>query len=504
LGTGLNSDNPVPSPARGVVVEAIPAGGGAALATTVTNASGNYGLLVPENSNVFMRARAQMLRTGSTSTWNFQVKNNTNGNALYVLDDSPASVGTGATRNLTATTGWGGADYTGTRAAAPFAILDTVYRAKELIRNVSSASFPPLNLFWSPNNTGAEPFCPSTGRIGTTSYTSGISNPQGCDPVEEGIYVLGNFAAGNGDTDEFDQHVIAHEFGHYVETKFSRSDSIGGQHGDGDKLDLRVAFGEGWGDAFAGMVLNDPVYRDSFGGMSKDFSIDLEGDDTRYGDGGWFSETSVGEILWDLFDDTNESGDTVSLGFQPIFAALVQGQRTTSAFTSVFSFLDALRNVVPGATAGINQLRNGEQISGTDEFGNGEMNNGGDARNLPVYRPITLNSAQQSVCTRATNGEVNKLGNNKFFRLDLASTALVTIRLVAAVDPNTPGSAAAVDPDVYVHRRGEIVARGVSQGPTETISQTSLSAGTYIIEVLDFELASGDPPRCMTVNVTGA
>ena len=80
----------------------------------------------------------------------------------------------------------------------------------------------------------------------------------------DGIYILGDFTALGGDTDEFDQSVIAHEFGHYVEDRFGRSDSIGGDHGgSATLLDLRVAFGEGWGNAFSGMVLGDPIYRDS-------------------------------------------------------------------------------------------------------------------------------------------------------------------------------------------------------------------------------------------------
>ena len=74
------------------------------------------------------------------------------------------------------------------------------------------------------------------------------------------IALMSDLAA---DTDEFDQHVIAHEFGHYIEYNFSRADNIGGSHGLGDKLDPRVAFGEGFGYAFAAIVLNDPVARDS-------------------------------------------------------------------------------------------------------------------------------------------------------------------------------------------------------------------------------------------------
>ena len=483
------------------MVEAI-GGGGGIIAATTTNASGNYAFLVPINSSVFIRAKAQMLRTGTAPTWNFQVKNNTNSNALYALEDSPATVGTGATRDLTAGTGWGTTSYTGTRAAAPFAILDTIYRAKELIRSVSGASFPPLDLYWSASNAPADPICPGNGSIGTTFYTPGGGQDECGQPFLEGIYVLGNFEA--GDTDEFDQHVIAHEFGHYVEDKFSRSDSLGGQHGEGDKLDLRVAFGEGWGNAFAGMVLNDPVYRDSFSGVSRDFGFDLEQDDTRFGDGGWFSETSIGEILWDVFDATNESGDSVSVGFGPILSALTNGQRETASLTSIFSFLEALKDAVPSEASGINQLRSGEQISATDEFGTGESNSGGDTSTLPVYRPIALGSGQQSVCVRATNGVENKLGFNKFFRLDLATAALVTISVVGAADPAVAGSAAAVDPDIYLYRQGQIVHAAVATGSSDSISQVSLTPATYIIEVHDYELDGGNTPRCMTISVTGS
>jgi hypothetical protein len=503
LGNGLDPDNPVTSPARGVVVEALPSVNGSPLAMTSTNALGEYAFVLQQNTNAFLRAKAQLLRAGGSPTWNFRVLNNTNG-ALLALD-RPVAIGTTniADYNLTASTGWNGSSYATDRAAAPFAILDTVYDSMQLIRLASGTlSFPALDLYWSPENRPASPLCPSIGQIGTTSYTTGGNFEGACEPIAEGIYVLGAFDNGNGDTDEFDRHVIAHEFGHYVETQFSRSDSIGGPHGDADKLDLRVAFGEGWGNAFSAMALNDPVYRDSFDGISEDFSFNVEQDAGGASDG-WFSESSIGEILWDLFDSTNESGDTVSLGFGPIFAALTNGQQSTSALTSIFSFLDALRDETSDSS-GINQLRNGESISGTDEFGAGESNSGGDASTLPVYRSITLNGGQQSVCVRATNGAVNKLGYNKFFRLDIASAALVTITVIGAVDPSTSGSVSAQDPDIYVHRQGNIVVSGVNTGSSETISQVPLPAGTYILEVQDFELKSGNIPRCMTISVSGA
>ena len=69
----------------------------------------------------------------------------------------------------------------------------------------------------------------------------------------------------NVDTDEYDQHIVAHEFQHFLEDRISRSESPGGPHSPGDQLDLRVAFSEGFANAFSAMVLDDPVYRDSLG-----------------------------------------------------------------------------------------------------------------------------------------------------------------------------------------------------------------------------------------------
>lgn len=503
-GQGLNPNAIVQAPARGVVVEAIGAAAGDTVAAGVTDATGNFSLSVPINTSLRLRAKAQMLKEGAAPTWNVRVLNNTNDDALFALEGSQFNSGNGnSVRNLRAASGWSGTAYTEERAAAPFAILDTVYSAQQLILSaVATAQFPALNMYWSTaNKPTAGPLCIDSGDLGSTFYSTGGSDPTECNgTVPEGIYVLGDFS--QGDTDEFDQHVIAHEYGHYVEAKFSRSDSIGGSHRDGDKLDLRVAFGEGWGNAFSGMVLNNAVYRDSFGGVANDFGFDMETDDTRFGDGGWFSETSAAEILWDAFDSTADAGDTVALGFAPLFAALRAEQATTDAFTSIFSFLAALQAQSPASSAAIAQLRSGESISGTDAFGAGEMNSGGDPSTLPVYRALALNDPQQRVCVRASNG-TDKLGFSKFFRLTLGAGTSVTLNVFGASDPGTPGSVAAADPDIYVYRRGTIVAAGITDASsTETISQQSLTAGTYIVEVFDFGF-SGAGVHCMTISATG-
>lgn len=509
LGGGLDMSNPIESPARGVIVEVIDANTSAILASTSTNASGEYSLQAPANRSVRVRAKAQMQKTGAAPTWNFRVLNNTNGDALYVLDSGSFSSGTtNVTRNLHAASGWNGTTYVNNqRSAAPFAILDTVYQAKELVLSAdANVAFANLDLFWSPSNRGTvNAFCPDNGDIGTTFY-QGAGTEDRCSPRNElpaGIYILGDYANGGGDTDEFDQHIIAHEFGHYFEDRFSRSDSIGGSHSDTDRLDLRVAFGEGWGNAFSGMVLEDPVYRDSQLGTREDFGFDMEADSAAVE--GWFSETSISEILWDLYDDAADPNDNVSLGFGPIYETMTGPQIQTEALTSIFSFADALKRANPAQAAAINALLSNEGIVAADAFGTGEGNTGGDDTVVPIYNPLTLNDPTPTpICVRATAGarDNNKLGNRRFFRFDNATSRLVTIRAIGA--PGGANMVAATDPDIFVYRRGAIVAAGISDGSaTEVIDQITLEAGTHIIEVYDFDLESNPSTRCMTVSITG-
>lgn len=506
LGTGLNPTGPLESPARQVTVQAIDAANSSVLATATTNNTGDYSVTVPANRNLFIRARAEMIKTGGAPTWSFSVRNNTTAgtnDALYALDGTSASSGTAnSTRNLRAPTGFGTTNYIGERAAAPFAILDSVFRAKELILSATpNAEFADLKLFWSKDNKPtAGRFCLDEGNIGTTSYIVFVpSERDDCNQAGvDGIYILGDFAI--GDTDEFDQSVIAHEFGHYVEDRFARSDSIGGSHVENDLLDLRVAFSEGWGNAFSSMALGDPIYRDSQQGASDDFRIDMETDNQD--NEGWFSEASVEEILWDVFDATNEPGDSLTLGFTPIFAAMTGAEAATDALTSIFPFITGLHAANADSVPAIDALVSGEDIDGTGDFGLGESHNGGDTEALPIFKPIDT-TGPVSVCSRSTAGNEssNKLGNRVFLRFVNDAQRSVTIAATGAVN-GVAGAIAAEDPDIFVLRQGTLAAVGVGTGGTESINQVPLAPGTYIIEVYDFEI-TGTAPRCMTVSVTG-
>lgn len=482
--TGLDFANAQPAPVRGATVEALTANGQTVLATTTTSATGAYSVTVAGNTELFIRVRAELVRAG-TPSWTVTVRDNTAGSAIYTLDGSVFNAGTAnSTRNLAARTGWtAGVGYNAARAAAPFSILDAIYESQQLVLSAdANAQFPELRVFWSTNNVPCSPaandFCTGSsaalgrGEIGTSFFVPGSPDR---------IFVLGR---ADIDTDEFDQHVIAHEWGHYYQDNFSRDDSLGGEHSTTERLDLRVAFSEGWGNAFAGMARADPVYRDSFDlGQTRGFAINVENNNNP--NAGWFNEGSIQSVFWDLYDTSNEGIDSLGLGFAPLHAVMTGRIRTTPAFTSVFPLLEGLRAARPADAAAINALAGAQLVSTTsDDFGNAETNNGLDVRNLPIYRAIAASQTVE-VCSSVPTaaGFYNKLGNRRFLRLAPSAAGTVTIRANYGGAQGT----AATDPDLVLYAAGVERARaeGAANG-SETLTATVAAGTVYVLEVYEF------------------
>ncbi len=346
------------------------------ISTTVTDNSGGYSLSAPSNitPSVFVRVKAQMLST-ATPSYNFTVVDNTQSQALYVMDSATFNIGSAdiLNKDLHAQSGWTGSAYIDDdRVAAPFAILDSVRVAMNKVIQVdSSVVFPALKLNWSVLNTTA------TGSLGAGEITS--SHYNGAD-----IYILG---AADNDTDEYDDHVIIHEWGHYFEDKLSRIDSVGGEHALSDILDIRVAFSEGFGNAYSAIASGDAIYRDSTGGsQASGYGLDLENNSCT--NAGWYSECSVQSILYDLFDASNDGADAVSLGFLPIYNVLINEQKNTTALTSIFSFIKPLKDASSTSVSNaIDTLVSGQSIDViTDIYGDSELtNNPGSVNQLPIF-----------------------------------------------------------------------------------------------------------------------
>jgi len=498
---GLNYATPQLQVARGVLVRAVDPGNPATvLATTSTDDSGNYSLDVTPNTDIQIVAVAQMLRDASQPLprWNFRAQDNDAANpAPYTYTDGQTFNSSGsAAHNIDIPSGFNTAGtVTGTRASAPFAVLDTVYQGMQLVLGAApTTNFPALILDWATDNPGGETFF----------------DPNGAQNI-----VLS--ADTTEDTDEYDPHVIAHEFGHYVEFNFSRADNIGGAHGLGDKLDVRVAFGEGFGYAFAAIALNDPVARDTYvdNGQRVTSTFNIEANPSTNPPGSpsgnvgcWCSESSVWSILWDLYDSQVDGADNVTLGFQPLWNVLTGPQRTTRAYTSIFSFIKALKDAIPGSAAAIDTLLAAQNISSVqDIYGTGEThfpNNVPGIAALPVYTDITVGGGPVVVRNVDDAGRHNTLGNRRFLKFTLQNTSNITISVTSSnIDANA-------DPDFIVSRNGTIVNFAAGQDPPpqpETMTIASAAAGDYLIEVYDCangceqeEGTPGDYNLTVTVN----
>ena len=129
------------------------------------------------------------------------------------------------------------------------------------------------------------------------------------------------------------------------DTTTSRSSAAtirgGGEHSGAQRLDRRLAFSEGWSNAWSGIALQRGTYTDSLGTQqARGVLIDLSAGPTD--NPGWFREPSIQSILWNLDQH---------VGFQPIHAAMTSGVKNAVAMTSIHSFAAALTSRRPAALA---------------------------------------------------------------------------------------------------------------------------------------------------------
>lgn len=463
VGMGLDYAASVDKPIRGATVQLIDAAS-AVIATTATDDSGNYSVSLPTSQAVRVRVRAEFKRTGSASgDRDFTVLDNTSSNALYVLDSAAFTPTAAVTQNVRAASGWGGSSYTATRAAGPFSLLDVVYSAQAKVASVApTVTLPPLKVFWSVRNV------PSSGdrtlgQIETTFFTT--------TPSGRALYVLG---AANTDTDEYDTHVIAHEFGHYLQSALSRDDSVGQGHGQRDKLDARVAFSEGWGNAWSGIALGSPVYTDTYGtSQASSFSFDVSVAATG-ADRGWYSETSAQYLIWTT---------TQTTGFGPVYTALTTFP-TSPAFSSLYSFAAAVKAVSPANAAMINSLFATQQVVAQDAFGTGETNNGAVTNALPVYKTYLTLGVAQMFCVDSS-AEIrqphdhNKLGEYQYIRFTATGARTITVIKVSST------RATPTDPDFVLLKSDGTTVNGFSGTADSEIATVTLPTGTHTIALTD-------------------
>lgn len=212
--------------------------------------------------------------------------------------------------------------YNGLLLGGAFHIFDQLIKGVDFVNdqvcNGSPCSYfstdlnklPLLKVYWRAGLNPAD----------TGQHTVSFYNQQNVIAITGGLNKDPLFA----DADHFDASVILHEFAHYLIDHWSASDSLGGRHGGGI-IDPRLAWGEGFANFFQAAVLGRPEYKDySFNRATSKIvglNIPIERQKAKTGENnfdvlnetdileGNFRELSITRLLWDSFDNNQDTED---------------------------------------------------------------------------------------------------------------------------------------------------------------------------------------------------
>lgn len=208
-----------------------------------TNADGTFSVVidkVPGTYTVTVNSRAD------NADIKVSVLNDVSNNLPYSLNSTSFTVSSGsaspqAIGTLTANIS------TSEQKGAAFHILYNIWTANEFLKvHTNNASFvaDKVTVYWKAGfNPGSY--------VGTTSALSFYI--KGSDQ----LYILGGMSGNytTSDFDHFDDSVILHEYGHFLEDNYSKSDSQGGSHNGDFVIDARLAWSEGFANFFQGAVI---------------------------------------------------------------------------------------------------------------------------------------------------------------------------------------------------------------------------------------------------------
>ena len=427
---GLEYLNAFETPARSVVLELVRED--TVIESVVTGADGGYSFTVFRANlpDLSLRVRAHMIRDTGTEVRVVRE----NGDDIEWVHDG--RLNDNFQDQLTVTVvipvGWTGTAYDpNERKAGAFAILDTMYDAQNLVYSADpSTVLPDLVANWDWTESGA------------------FWSP---DTLE--ITIGGQEDA---DTQEFDAHVVAHEYGHYLTHYLAEDDSLGGAHTLGEASDETLCYSEGFANAFAGMVVGNPIMVSTFGpGQSQAWAINLENDDTSgfhaVGDlegntgydqipiAGSYNEVSVAKVFYDLYDSSDDGQDELSLGFGPVWNAMISGSNRTEAFITAMPILLDLIEDFPALEADIRKIAEMENIDVVNDYEDAGLLIGPRYNDIVINAPaVTVDSADREMMSHDNFGFYNKLYSWQYCRTDPVGTSTsyyVTVDPVGGSDP---------------------------------------------------------------------
>ena len=205
------------------------------------------------------------------------------------------------------------------------------------------------------------------------------------------------------------------------------------------------------------------------------------------------SRASVQRILYDIYDADNDGADQINLGFKPIFNAMIDKERNTKAFTSIFTFIDALKSENSSDASQIDQVVASEQINTIhDPYGNYRSNTANGIFTTPLYRTLEVGK-WVSQCNKNTYGVYNKLGNRTYLKVNISNSDIYTFGA-------KPYGSSYGDPEIVIYKAAypyEVTGMSPIEGSSSDALTMDLQAGEYMIEVYDASYSNS----CFVINL---
>ncbi len=484
--TGSAAPAPIPYASMAVYVDTEPVG----IFPSETDRWGYFCVVVEDGPSARVRVTASARVPPALQS--VVVMDNATDRVLYCLESDGFSLSPGETvrRDLLALCE-GPA-----RVAGAFNILSVCARCASTVQETTGEVLPLLRAVWEPGNAVY---------LGTSAF---YHDDLGAGPVPV-IQILGGLAGGEEltDTDEFDDSVVAHEFGHFCQASLSTDSSPGGSHG-GENLVPNLAFSEGFANWFACAMTGTPWYRDTAGrgvwGLvqvefsceSVDWQLPLVM--------GIRSEETVLEMLWDLYDGSpeavDEDGDGMALGSKALLDAVASFDPSFD-YPCLYTLLDALverNDATPAELDELSRFPEEQDVPYPVPPGSafprplekGVPRRGFvDARN-PWHPP----DPSWKFWLLSTKGNpynpVNGTHSRRYYRFVLDQPADVSLTLSIDGDGDAPE-----DLDLFLlDLRNHVIALSMGDARQERI-ETRLASGAYIVEVRGFYYLAGGGVR---------
>ena len=477
---------------------------GSVIQCTETDANGSISTTLPQTAGTYT---VSVYSRANNTKIKVSVLEDTTENAAYSVSGQVTLAGSETSASAGTISAYARESESARMEGAAFHILWRLYQANEFIRTkISNSSWvaEKVSVYWkkgfNPYSYYGYPNSP------LSFYANGARK----------LYILGglNGDVKTSDTDHFDSSVILHEYAHFLDDVYGHSDSPGGSHNGNFIIDPRLAWSEGWANFFQAAVLKEQdstwkYYVDTAG--YSDDSVDtgesgmllIRFDASESGGSATYDKVSLsGEgtfrelsVTRTLYKTILTSTGGAAIPFQELWNVFTNQFHSSSVyFRNIGLFNSYLRSIISSSyssklTDFDAVLSNEQQNASSKDFAD------------------TLTSAAENSCpTKAITPTVDKLYSSYYRSNQLTSNDFYLYTHDGTSKYLTieyTGGSTNMDLDLVLYKQDYVyfeqdqetngqtsskyIARSVraysiDQG-SETISLSSVPAGTYLINI---------------------